>query len=184
MARIPNGAKQVFKGIVFEVYQWPQKMYDGSIKTFEMLKRDDTVQIIATNGNKVIVSHQEQPTTPHFHSLFGGHVEPGEGPLDAAKRELLEEAGLESNDWELVKVYEPHSKIDWNIYLYVARDCIKSSVQKLDAGEKIECIELNFKEFLDFVTSEKFHWAALTKDLLLMEKQGNINSIKQKLFKK
>ncbi len=37
--KIPPNAKRVFKGIIFDVYQWQQKMFDGSKETFEMLKR-------------------------------------------------------------------------------------------------------------------------------------------------
>jgi ADP-ribose pyrophosphatase len=32
--------------------------------------------------------------------VVGGHIEPGEDPLTAAKRELLEETGLECSQWD------------------------------------------------------------------------------------
>lgn len=35
----------------------------------------------------------------------GGHLSPGEAPLDAAKRELLEETGLEAADWTDLGAY-------------------------------------------------------------------------------
>ena len=41
---IPHNAKKVFNGILFDVYQWKQKMFDNSIKTFEMLKRKSSLQ--------------------------------------------------------------------------------------------------------------------------------------------
>ena len=40
---IPPEADRVFRGEIYEVYQWPQKMPDGSVETFEMLRRPDTV---------------------------------------------------------------------------------------------------------------------------------------------
>lgn len=51
--KIPINARRVFKGIIFDVYQWEQKMFDGNFKTFEMLKRPNTVEIIAIRDNKI-----------------------------------------------------------------------------------------------------------------------------------
>ncbi len=34
---IPDHATCVFRGMLFDVYQWQQEMFDGSIETFEML---------------------------------------------------------------------------------------------------------------------------------------------------
>lgn len=42
---IPPEADRVFRGEIYEVYQWSQKMPDGSVKTFEMLRRPDTVMV-------------------------------------------------------------------------------------------------------------------------------------------
>jgi ADP-ribose pyrophosphatase len=70
--KIPKEAKLVFKGVIFDVYQWQQKMFDGSFETFEMLKRPNTVEIIATQGDKILLSHQSQPNKKDFLSLFGG----------------------------------------------------------------------------------------------------------------
>ena len=63
-----------------------------------MLKRPNTVTVIATQGESVYFAEEDQPTKPIISTLFGGRVEEGEDPLVAAKRELLEEAGLQSDD--------------------------------------------------------------------------------------
>ena len=101
--KIPPEAKCVFKGIIFDVYQWEQKMFDGSTATFEMLKRPNTLQVIAADENYIYLGQEEQPGKGPFFSLFGGRQEPGEDPLAGAKRELLEESGLAADDWELLK---------------------------------------------------------------------------------
>ena len=58
---IPDNGTKVFKGNIFDVYQWPQTMFGGSTKTFEMLWRPDTVQIIGVKDDKIVLVKDEQP---------------------------------------------------------------------------------------------------------------------------
>lgn len=180
--KIPDKAKRVFKGKIFEVYQWQQEMFDGSFETFEMLKRVSSNEIIATMGDKILLSHQSQPNKHDFYSLFGGRAEENEDPLLAAKRELLEEAALESDDWELINTYEPLHKMDWQIYSYVARNCKKVGSQKLDSGEKIDIIECSFEEFIKIVKSEKYWGNELLLEIYKMESEGKLEDFRKKLF--
>lgn len=189
--KIPKQAKKVFSGEIFDVYQWHQKMFDGSIGTFEMLKRPDTVQIIATRDNKIFITKQKQPGSNYFCSLLGGRVNKKEKPLSAAKRELLEESGFVSSDWELIIVDQPYGKIDWKIYTYVARNCQKIKKQKLDNGEKIFVKSVNFNQFIKMVTSPSFisppfRGKDLTLWLLRLQSQGKnkINNLKKIIFEK
>jgi ADP-ribose pyrophosphatase len=146
---LPPDAKMVFKGKIFEVWQWEQKMFDGSTATFERLKRPDTVQVIAVVGDKIMLQTQEQPDSlGPFLSIPGGHLDSGEEPLAAAKRELIEESGYVSDEWELWKEDEPVGKIEWTVYTYIARNCRKETEPHLDAGEKIITNLITFDEFL------------------------------------
>ncbi len=181
--KLPPEAKLVFKGQIFEVYQWQQEMFDGSFETFEMLKRVSTVEVIATSGEKIFMSHQSQPTKHNYYSLFGGRAEEGEEPLESAKRELLEESGLVSDNWELYKVYEPMHKIDWQIFTFIAKDCRKVADQTLDVGEKIETVECSFDEFIEIVESENYWGNELTLDVFRMEKDPEkLVEFKKQLF--
>jgi len=180
--KVPTNAKRVFKGIIFDVYQWQQKMFDNSVETFEMIKRPNTIEVIAVNNNKIMISHQSQPTKKDFYSLFGGRAEANEDTLTTAKRELLEESGLASNDLELFIEHHPDPKIDYTIYTYIARDCKKISNPKLDAGEKIEVIELTFNEFVDIVLSDKYWGNDLALDILRMKDRGELDKFKEKLL--
>ena len=185
--KIPKDAKLVFKGVIFDVYHWQQKMFDGNFETFEMLKRPNTVEIIATQGDKILLSHQSQPNKKDFLSLFGGRgdKDKAEEPLETAKRELLEESGLASDDWELIKTYEPFHKIDWQIYLYVARNCEKVAQQKLDSGEQIEIVSRSFDEFIRDVESDKYWGNELTLDILrLKQNKEKMDEFKKKIFNK
>ncbi|MFA6426914.1 MAG: NUDIX hydrolase [Candidatus Magasanikbacteria bacterium] len=184
--KIPKIAKKVFSGEIFDVYQWPQKMYDGSMATFEMIKRPDTVEIIATKGNKVVVCKQKQPQhTSYYPSLFSGRMDKKrKTPLQAAKRELLEESGLTSNDWKLFNVYMPVSKMEWSIYVYIARNCTYSKKQNLDGGEKIKIQEISFENFFNLMIQDKFLVKQLAVDIMRMKLEGKRSQLKKLLFKK
>ena len=56
----------------------------GALKTYKY------VVVLSTMGGKILLSRHKQRTT---WETQGGHVEPGESPFEAAKRELLEESG-------------------------------------------------------------------------------------------
>jgi ADP-ribose pyrophosphatase len=180
--KIPAEAKRVFKGIIFDVYQWPQKMFDGTESTFEMLKRPNTIEVIAIKDGKIVLAHQSQPTKPDFYSLFGGRAEENEEPMETAKRELLEESGLSSQKWELYKIFHPSHKIDWDIYTYIAKDCKKVAEPELDSGEQIEIKECTFDEFVEIVLSEKYWGNELVMDILRMKVEGSLENFKNKLL--
>ncbi|MFO0703888.1 MAG: NUDIX hydrolase [Patescibacteria group bacterium] len=153
---IPENAKLVFKGQIFDVYQWEQEMFDGSKEIFEMLKRPDTVQVLAvTEDKKIIMLDEEQPGRNRFVGLPGGRMDEGEDPVTAAKRELLEETGYAGNDWKLIRENGTHGKIDWVIYHFVVKGCRKISAPKLDVGEKINMKLVSFDEFLQIVGSSE-----------------------------
>lgn len=136
-ALIPDNAKLVFKGQIFDVYQWPQQLFDGTEATFEMLKRPDTVQVIVVKGSQILLVKDEQPgRSPRLH-FPGGRVDEDKTWEVAAKRELREETGLVCQNWRLIDVQQPIIKIEWFTPIYLATDITETHEQQLDAGEKI-----------------------------------------------
>lgn len=179
--KIPAQAKRVFKGIIFDVYQWEQTLYDGSTDTYEAIKRADSVQILATRDNRMLIASEEQPGNGRFLGMLGGRVEEGEDALTAAKRELREESGLESDDWEVLRVYEAPGKIEWNVHVFVARGCRVVADQHLDPGERIEVKELSFDEFLETISSPDFRGGELLADFSRMDASKR-DALRQTLF--
>jgi ADP-ribose pyrophosphatase len=181
--KLPLNAKKVFQGKIFSVFQWEQELYDGSTATFEALERPGTIQIIPTADNEVFLSYEEQPTKPRSYTLLGGRQEPDEEPLVTAKRELLEESGLESDDWELYKTYNSSGKIEWPMYLFIARNCKKVTEPKLDPGERIDVKKVSFEEFIEIVSAEDFWGAIIANDILRMRLDpAKLEQFKQKLL--
>ncbi len=164
---IPDSAKKVFQGKIFDVYQWQQEVYDGSFQTFEKLSRTSTVIIIpVTDDKKILVAEQEQPGKAPFTGLVGGRAEEGESPWHAAERELLEETGLRASELEFFDCVQPTSKIDWKVYTFIARDLKKVAEQDLDTGEKIDLKEYSWEDFLQLTFSDSFGEIELSLKLM------------------
>ena len=150
---IPDTAKKVFAGVMFDVYQWEQEMFDGTKATFEKLKRPDTVVVLGVlPDGKIVLTEQEQPGKEPFIGATGGRVDEGEDILTAAKRELLEESGYEAQEFILWDAQHPTSKIDWVVYTFIAKGLKKVADLHLDAGEKIKLLPVSLERLIDIAT--------------------------------
>jgi ADP-ribose pyrophosphatase len=154
---VPEDANCVFEGEIYDVYQWPQQLFDGGTATFEMLKRADTVIVICIADGKLLVLQDEQPHTGVRRGFPGGRVDPGEAIEAAAKREVLEETGYTFRNWRLIKVWQPHTKIEWFVHLYLAWDGSKTAELHLDGGERIIVEKLSFEETRQLVFNKAGH---------------------------
>lgn len=137
---IPDDAACVFRGEIFDVYQWRQQLFDGSYATYEMLRRPDTVLILAIDehGQVIVVDEEQSGGIIRKNHLPAGRVEITDGSvLDAAQREMREETGYEFAQWDLISVSQPESKIEWFVHLFLARDIVARREPFPDPGEKI-----------------------------------------------
>lgn len=166
--RVPPEAKKVFEGVIFDIYQWQQKMYDGTFATFERARRMDAVYVIpVTEDGRIVTTVQEQPGKPKpFIALPGGHIDKGEEPLEAAKRELREETGYEAKHWDLRKVWHPSSLVEYAIYAFIARGAWEAGEMTPDCGEKISVRLVSFDAFADMASAPGFRHSDLTECFL------------------
>ena len=155
---IPENAKCAYKGELFDVYRFPQKMYDGSTKIFEMLRRPDTVLVVpVTDDGKIWVIREEQPHRGLKEMrLPGGRADmPNETALQAAQRECEEEIGIRFKEWYYLESMQPERKIDWFVHVFVAREPYETVPTQHDNGEKIEVYQTSYEEFLEKGYSSK-----------------------------
>jgi len=184
MAKIPNDAKKVFEGVLFDVYHWQQELFDGSYETFEALKRKyASLCVIAVVRDKILLLREEQPILGSFTDVPGGRSEEGEKPEDGVLRELEEETGHISSNIILFDEKNPTPKIDWSVYTFIAKNCELKKQKKLDSGEKIETYLVSFDDFLKEVEKPSFRrW--MLRDLIFRLKHtpGELEKFKKLLF--
>jgi ADP-ribose pyrophosphatase len=156
-----------YQGKRYTVYEWNQELYNGTSAVFERVEHAPSVTIFAVFENKLVIQYQTQPHLNHsFYAVPGGGVDPGEEPLAAAKRELLEEEGMVSETWVYWK--EAGRKRDsylWVNHVYVAKNCQKVADPDIDAGEKIEHLLYTPEEFFALLESPDFRHLDLVENL-------------------
>lgn len=164
---LPEDARQVFKGVIFEVWQWQQELFDGSFATFEKLRRNDSSVVIPVLSNgKLLMTEDEQPGRDLVFTFPGGEGNTGEDPTVAAHRELLEETGYKTNQLIHLASKQPSSRMAWTIHTYIGRDCEKVIEPVLDAGERIRTREVTLDELIALADDPRFQHRELQIPLI------------------
>ena len=118
-----------------------------------VLESKDWVNIIAlTPDEEIIVVRQYRFGIGKITTeIPGGVIDPGEDSLEAAKRELREETGYTSRDWEYLGAVEANPAYHDNLcHHWMARNAEKTDELDLGKGENLEADVLS----LDALKSE------------------------------
>ena len=114
---------------------------DGHLRRFSLVEAVDWVNVIAlTRHDHVVLVRQFRFGTRQVClEIPGGMIDPGEVPLDAAKRELEEETGYTAREWRLLGTSAPNPAFQTNtLHSYLALDADKTVAPRPDAGEVLE----------------------------------------------
>ncbi|MBO6014959.1 MAG: NUDIX hydrolase [Lachnospiraceae bacterium] len=153
-------------------YRFP----DGNVfEPFYTYSRRDYVVIVAsdTEGNYLCVRQFRQGIRKVTTEFPAGGIErkdgreyatdratPAEDALAAAKRELREETGYESDEWRaLLTIPSNATMADNYAHLFVARNCRKVSGQSLDETEFLNVRKHTAEEIDDMIAKGEFEQA-------------------------
>ena len=124
---------------------------DGRVNPeYYVLEYPDWVNVIAvTRDGKMVMERQYRHALGNTcYELPCGVIEAGETPLEAARRELLEETGYAGGEWTAWMDLAPNPACNSNIaHSFLAVGVEKVSVQQLDATEDIDVYLLD-KEYV------------------------------------
>ncbi len=124
-------------------------------KDYSYMEVDDSVGIVALNekGEVALVGQWRYPIKEYHWEIPAGMCEAGESPLENAKRELMEEAGVSAAKWTVLGSYQMDaSKMRQQNTLFLAEDLTVGDNAPME-DEKIERLWLPLKEALSLVES-------------------------------
>ena len=145
------------------------KLPDGRINPeFYILEYPDWVNVIAITkeGKFLMIEQYRHGLNDIFIELVAGVIEDNETPLDAAKRELMEETGYGKGDWELFSVISQNPSTSTNLtYCFLANGVEKISEQHLDSGEDIAVKLLTKEEVLNLLKNDEMKQSLMAAPL-------------------
>lgn len=143
---------------------------DGRInKEYYVLEYPTWINVtaITKDGQMVLVRQYRHALGQTNFEIVAGVVEQGESPLEAAKRELLEEAGYGGSEWREIAVVSANPSTTTNLtHCFLATGVEKISGQHLDATEDIEVYLFSQEEVKEMIRRGDFVQSLMLVPLL------------------
>lgn len=157
-------SKLAYDGKVFSIYTDKVQEPGGFINTRDVIRHSGSIVILALDESKdphdpeIIIERQYRHAAGQFLlELPAGRIEPGEAPLAAAKREMIEETGYRAKRWtHLTKYFASPGFLGESMNIYLARDISEGKAQP-EADEQIEVVRIKLSDLLTMIAADKIH---------------------------
>jgi ADP-ribose pyrophosphatase len=151
-------SKVAFTGRVFSVTTDTVTEPGGVTSTRDVVQHSGSVIILAVDASVnpadpvILLERQYRHAAGQFLiELPAGRIEPGEAPMAAAKRELIEETGFRARRWSrLVRYYASPGFLAETMQVFLAED-IRPGIAQPEPDEKIELLQLPLSQVLAMI---------------------------------
>jgi ADP-ribose pyrophosphatase len=150
-------SREVLKNKLFNVHEEVAKDPDG-FEIHRLVVRHPGSAVITPVDDKdrvLLVRQFRLPAEKMLWELPAGRLDPGESPLQTAKRELKEETGFKARKWAKLGTFWPSpGYVDEKMHLFLARDLTEGE-QTPTEDERIEWNWFSRKELKKLIRAEK-----------------------------
>ncbi len=155
-------SKISYTGSVFSVTTDTVVEPGGVKSTRDVVRHNGSVIVLAVDASKnpadptILIERQYRFAAGQFLlELPAGRIEPGESPLAAAKRELIEETGFRARKWtKLVRYFASPGFLAESMQIYLAEE-IREGVAEPEEDEKITLQHIPLSGILDLIREGK-----------------------------
>ena len=151
----PVSRELVHAGRIVNLRSDTVRLYNGKIAGREVVEHNGGVVIAAVteNGSLLAVRQYRYPVSEELLELPAGKLDPGENPLDCAKRELSEETGCTAKNWvDLGKIYPSPGFCEETLYIFLATELTRGEAHP-DEDEFLSVEEVSFSDFMEMIMS-------------------------------
>jgi ADP-ribose pyrophosphatase len=146
-----SGKKSIYQGRIIDLWLERVILPNQSELDLEIVRHPGGAAIIALDEQARIclLRQYRHAVGGYIYELPAGKIDDQEPPIETARRELEEEAGMRAGDWQsLGKMYSSPGFCDEVIHLYLARD-LSSVPTRHEEHEVIEVEWIPFDEALE-----------------------------------
>jgi ADP-ribose pyrophosphatase len=150
-------SKIVYRGRLLQVLEDEVRLPDGKPARREYVRHPGAAMMVPLLDAKtvVLVRQYRYPLGRHFLEIPAGKVDPGEDPLQTARRELKEECGYEAEQWQRLATIHPCiGYSNEAIELFLARNLTHVG-HAPDDGEFLEVVPVALAEALEWIRDGK-----------------------------
>lgn len=135
-----------FLSVLRETYKLPNKKIVKKEKVIKNDGKNSVIVIAITKDRKYIITFQNRIKDTTIAEFPAGYIENNEEPIEAAKRELLEETGYITDDLFIIDEAYTSPGIDNSItYIVIANNCSKTNKKSSNGTELV-----NYGLFTEF----------------------------------
>ena len=135
-------------------------------------KTNHAVKAVIYSDDKFLLQLRDQKQGifyPGVWGLFGGSVDDGEKPIDALKRELFEEIGLEIKDAKLLFSWN-HDKYNSILHFFLVPLTVEFEKLCLNEGQRMDLFSIEQINMLQITPSLKKNIHKIDQKLLYQTK--------------
>lgn len=167
-------SKMSYKGKVFSVNTEKVTEPGGVTSVRDVVRHSGSVVVLAVDSSTnpadptILLERQYRHAAGKFLlELPAGRIEPGEAPLAAAKRELIEETGFRARRWSrLVRYYASPGFLAEHMQVFLAED-IRAGIATPEEDERIELMQVPLSDVLQRIEAGKIEDAKTILSVLL-----------------